>query len=420
MVDLAGRPITFHIVRKDGSDTTITVQPAYRTDLGVRMQMGKVAAVRAGSPADGQVRAVPVDGPPTAPGDQIAAVGVTDPAGKRVWYASGPRPAEARPDDEVRPLDPVLLPLQLKKWAAEFPADRRKGLKVDLVVMRLGEGEHEAKRKPLTLDYDDSYRYERDVLLLPNSPLPADGLGLAYWVEAQVLDVAPGSPAADKLKQNDVIEAVRLKGKDAKGEVKAGDWREIKPHQWAHAEAVFQGQALHEIDVRVKRADKVEEVTLTGREDTAWPTDDRGLVLEHDFRVHQAADFGDAVNLGVRRTGRFIKEVYMTFYSMVRGRISPLTMSGPLSIATASYRIAGEDVWQFLLFLALISVNLAVVNFLPIPVLDGGHMVFLIYEWVTGRPVPERLFAALMWVGLILILLLFLFVIGLDIQRLFF
>ena len=66
-------------------------------------------------------------------------------------------------------------------------------------------------------------------------------------------------------------------------------------------------------------------------------------------------------------------------------------MSGPLTIASVSYKIAGEDFWQYLLFLGLISVNLAVVNFLPIPVLDGGHMVFLLLEKALGRPVPERL-----------------------------
>ena len=66
------------------------------------------------------------------------------------------------------------------------------------------------------------------------------------------------------------------------------------------------------------------------------------------------------------------------------------------------------------------SVNLAVVNFLPIPVLDGGHMVFLIYEKITGRPLPERLFAALMWIGLAMILSLFIFVISRDILALYF
>jgi regulator of sigma E protease len=112
----------------------------------------------------------------------------------------------------------------------------------------------------------------------------------------------------------------------------------------------------------------------------------------------------------------------MSLYGMISpsGRISPKTMSGPLTIANVSYRVAGEDFWQFLLFIGMISVNLAVVNFLPIPVLDGGHMVFLILEKILGRPVPERLFHIAMYIGLAIILGLMIFVIALDIQRLLF
>jgi regulator of sigma E protease len=124
--------------------------------------------------------------------------------------------------------------------------------------------------------------------------------------------------------------------------------------------------------------------------------------------------------LGTRRTLRFINTVYMNLFSIwPLGRVSPRTMSGPLTIGNVAYRLAGEDFWQFLLFLGMISVNLAVVNFLPIPVLDGGHMVFLILEKVLGRPVPERVFAIAMYTGLAMILTLMAYVISRDVGRLF-
>ena len=68
----------------------------------------------------------------------------------------------------------------------------------------------------------------------------------------------------------------------------------------------------------------------------------------------------------------------------------------------------------------MISLNLAVVNFLPIPMLDGGHMTFLIYEKIRGKPAPEKLMEWSLYVGLGLILSLMSFVIYLDIKRLFF
>jgi regulator of sigma E protease len=207
---------------------------------------------------------------------------------------------------------------------------------------------------------------------------------------------------------------------DADGNVKTGEWDDIKPYQWASAEAAFQRSPPFEIDLRLKRGQETVEVTVQGKPDANWPVEDRGLLFQDDQRTQKASDVGHAITLGAYATVRFIKSVYLNLYGMVAGRISAKTMSGPLTIATVSYRFAGEDFFQFLLFLGMISVNLAVVNFLPIPVLDGGHMVFLILEKVLGRPVPDRLFTWAMGIGLAMILTLMVFVIYQDIRRLFF
>jgi regulator of sigma E protease len=428
MVLLAEKPITFHVLRAGqpagAAPTAITVQPAFHSDLGVRMQMGKVGAVRRGGPADGKVVPVPLEGSPTE-GDTIKAVKLPPgPDGRETWFVNGTvdfaKPEFQTADRakvDVKPLDPVRLPFEMTRWADGKPASWN----VRLVVLRK-QGHKEDEPVELALTYDPSFRFDREVVSNPNSPLPVSGLGLAYRVDAVVAaDPAEGTPAAKaKLKANDVITAVRLKSLDANGNKDDGEWKEIQTHQWAQIEELFQLVPPHEIDLRIKRGDETPEVTLVGVPDKEWGLPNRGLYFDFDFRTQQAADVGDAITLGAYRTVRFIKVVYQNLYSMVRGRVSPKTMSGPLTIATVSYRIAGEDFWQFLLFLGMISVNLAVVNFLPIPVLDGGHMVFLIIEKVLGRPVPERLFAATMWLGLFMILCLFVFVIGLDIQRLFF
>ena len=69
--------------------------------------------------------------------------------------------------------------------------------------------------------------------------------------------------------------------------------------------------------------------------------------------------------------------------------------------------------------LGIIGVNLAVINFLPIPVLDGGHMVFLIYEWIRGKPAPETIRIGATYVGLAVILSLMILVIYLDVKKVF-
>jgi regulator of sigma E protease len=89
-----------------------------------------------------------------------------------------------------------------------------------------------------------------------------------------------------------------------------------------------------------------------------------------------------------------------------------------VTIARVAYKIAGMDFWEFVFFLGLISVNLAVINFLPIPVLDGGHMVFLVYEKLRGKPASEGVRIGATYAGLALILCLMVFVLWLDFSRL--
>jgi regulator of sigma E protease len=114
-----------------------------------------------------------------------------------------------------------------------------------------------------------------------------------------------------------------------------------------------------------------------------------------------------------------INKTYQGLKSMITGRISfQKSVSGPITIAAAAQHFAGKDLVSFLLFLGLISVNLAVVNFLPIPVLDGGHMVFLIYEKVRGKPASERVREVLTYAGVALIISLMLVVSFLDVKRL--
>jgi regulator of sigma E protease len=71
---------------------------------------------------------------------------------------------------------------------------------------------------------------------------------------------------------------------------------------------------------------------------------------------------------------------------------------------------------KLLVFLTMLSANLAVINFLPIPLLDGGHMVFLAYEGVRGRPASEKFVVALHMVGFAFIVGLMLFVLALDVN----
>jgi len=107
--------------------------------------------------------------------------------------------------------------------------------------------------------------------------------------------------------------------------------------------------------------------------------------------------------------------VYRFLDKLRTQQVSPTDLVGPIGIFKTAYAVASQGFADLLLFLTLIGANLAVVNFLPIPILDGGYMVFLAYEGVTGRPPGERVYVAMLYLGLLLILFLMIWALGLDV-----
>jgi regulator of sigma E protease len=107
--------------------------------------------------------------------------------------------------------------------------------------------------------------------------------------------------------------------------------------------------------------------------------------------------------------------VYRFLNKLTTGQVPVSALGGPVTIAQAAGYSAFEGMGKLLIFLTMLSANLAVINFLPIPVLDGGHMVFLLWEGIRGKPVGERFVGALTTVGLVFIVTLMLFVLSLDV-----
>lgn len=124
-----------------------------------------------------------------------------------------------------------------------------------------------------------------------------------------------------------------------------------------------------------------------------------------------------AVALGIDRTHRTMMHIAMTLRSLVTGSVSPKKLSGPLAIAQISYRKSKEGLAPFFLFLGIISMNLAVLNVLPVPLLDGGQLALITIEKVRGKPLPERVLGAVQWTGLLLLLSFMAFVIVNDIRN---
>ncbi|MFK7734688.1 MAG: site-2 protease family protein [Pirellulaceae bacterium] len=155
------------------------------------------------------------------------------------------------------------------------------------------------------------------------------------------------------------------------------------------------------------------ELTTKYAEDWYWHV--RGIAMTPLMDNYKAASLSEAATLGLWETSRRFKGVLNFLRLLVTGRIGTKGLGGPGRIAYVAAAEASYGPSRLLLFLTMLSANLAILNFLPIPALDGGHMVFLTAEAIRGKPVSEALQVRLTMVGVLGLLSLMAFVIVKDI-----
>ena len=138
----------------------------------------------------------------------------------------------------------------------------------------------------------------------------------------------------------------------------------------------------------------------------------------HGTELYRMGVF-EGVQYGFVRTWEMTALTLGVFAKMVTSAISPDNLGGPIAIAQLAGKTADLGLVYFLSFLALISVNLGVLNLLPIPILDGGLLVYLGLEKLRGKPLSARFLEMTQMVGLALIISLMVFAFYNDISRLF-
>ncbi len=415
---LAPKPIVIQVRRAgaaaDSAPVNVFVPPAYHRVLpGVRMEMGSVTALREdSSAARGGLREDDVIlGATLTDGKDSATFSVTPAAG------------------EVQ-LDPLRLPDQLRAWAAG-----RQDVHASVKVRRNKDHNPTAVAEVSGLAWDAARRDPEALPLGVTASLAIPELGVAYQVKAQVAAVQPDSPAAEAgLRAEDFIlgwnyqlpskkPGQEPKWPDKPTSLRLDDNSDPEP-RWADVFYQMQRLEYDRVKLDVRHADgTTATIELSLGRDPTWPLFDpqepRGLLLViPQDRIVRAGNLGEAIQMGGRYTYRTIAQIYLSIKALVTQRVSAVdNLQGPIDIAYIAYKQAGTDTADFLLLLGLISVNLAVVNFLPIPILDGGHMVFLIYEKLRGRPAGESVRLAANWLGLVVLASLMIFVIYLGVSR---
>lgn len=125
-----------------------------------------------------------------------------------------------------------------------------------------------------------------------------------------------------------------------------------------------------------------------------------------------------ALREGIDQAWVISKLTVMSIIKMFQGTISPKNLGGPIMIAQLASAQLKEGIIPYILFMAILSINLAVLNLLPIPVLDGGHLLFYLVEAVTGREINIKWRERAQQAGFVLLILLMIFVLWMDLERL--
>jgi regulator of sigma E protease len=398
LAQYADQPITHVIERRPaaayGASAAVsdrfelTVPPNHVVDFGLRLEIEPISGIRKDSPAD------------------------------KAGFRKGDRIVRVNGQDDF---DLMRLPGMCFANAGKpmtFEVEREAG---------------NGQRRTLTLSVTPNDTPPRTEIAAEKEPVDVSGLGLCYPVGSRVVAVRPDSPASKAgLKPGDVLNKLVIP--PAKPQAPARgffawlrslfNWNKgeefefnEKSPEWFAAFVYLQNRPVQEVKLVVNNAS--EPIAIKPEPDPTWYNPARGLQFFSRVRTLPAQSFAAALRSGYDLTVQNILMVYATFRSLAERRVSPKHLGGPIMIAQVAYAAAGSGFADLIHFLGFLSINLAVLNFLPIPPLDGGQMLFLIAEKVRGRPLPDSALIAGTYLGLIFVLGLMVFVTYQDVFRLF-
>ncbi len=225
---------------------------------------------------------------------------------------------------------------------------------------------------------------------------------------AVLSEIEPDSPAARAgLQSGDQLIS-------ADGE-KLDDWQ-----SWV---SLIQSHAGETMSVRYQREDEIYRTELTpitaddgkGRIGAGVDTSSASLPanMQSELKYGPVA----AIPAAVGQTWQFSAATVKSLWGMLTGTVSTKNLGGPVSIAQFAGSSASQGMVAFLSFLAMISISLGILNLLPVPVLDGGHLLMNAIEWVKGEPLSEITQQRFTQIGMVLVLTLMFFALWNDLLR---
>jgi regulator of sigma E protease len=179
------------------------------------------------------------------------------------------------------------------------------------------------------------------------------------------------------------------------------------------------------LTIEVKRQDRVvslsiqPELSEDGNVRIGAAVDPTMMEIDNVLKATQQYSIVDSFGMALVKTWDFSSSTVKSIAGMLMGRVSADNIGGPISIAQFAGKSAEYGVIAFISFLAMISISLGILNLLPIPVLDGGHLVFYVLEGIRGKPLAEQSQLKAQKIGMFLLMMLMIIAFSNDLSRLF-
>ncbi|WP_407729342.1 RIP metalloprotease RseP [Pseudomonas helleri] len=283
------------------------------------------------------------------------------------------------------------------------------------LVRRLGEsGAIQVAVRGPDSDVESSHQLVlHDWLKGADEPDPIKSLGIRPWrpeLPAVLAELDPKGPAqAAGLKTGDKL--LSMNGQAINDWQQVVDWVRLRPAARVDLRVERDGVAL---EVPVVLAARGEGDAATGYLGAGVKGVDWPPAMIREVSYGPVAAIGE----GVKRTWTMSVLTLDSLKKMLFGELSVKNLSGPITIAKVAGASAQSGVADFLNFLAYLSISLGVLNLLPIPVLDGGHLLFYLIEWARGRPLSDRVQGWGMQIGISLVVGVMLLALVNDLGRL--